>query len=102
MGGNGMCATFTPTWTPTATPTQPGVPTPTAAPFEDAAGAQACHDNFDNDFNGLTDCEDPVCFGVFPCPAPVPAVSAPVGFTLAGGLALAGVIALARARRRSK
>jgi hypothetical protein len=102
MGANGMCATFTPTVTPTATPTPAGIPTPTAAPFEDAAGPQACNDNFDNDFNGLTDCQDPSCFGVNPCPAPVPVVSAPIGAALAGGLGLAGLLALARARKRSK
>jgi hypothetical protein len=120
-GPSGMCITHTPTATPTFTPTQTFTATPSASPtntpkptypsktptpsdFEDQSGPQACNDEFDNDFNGLTDCQDPACFGVGPCPAPVPVVSAPMGIMLAGGLALAGLFAMsrARARRRSK
>jgi len=100
VGGTGMCVTFTPT--PTATPTEtPPTPTP-RDPFENFTGNQACNDGIDNDLNGLTDCRDPVCFGIFPCPAPVPVVSAPAGLLLAGGLVGAGLLALARLRRRSK
>lgn len=81
--------TPTPTITPTATSTP--TPTPTLAPFENASGTLACRDHFDNDGDGLTDCQDPDCTGVAPCAATAPAAS-PTGMALLVGiLSLVGV-----------
>jgi len=33
-------------------------------------GVEICGNGIDDDTNGLTDCDDPVCFGVAGCPAP--------------------------------
>jgi len=84
----------------TATPTATVTPTPTKALRENSAGAQACSDGFDNDFDGLVDCADPDCFGVPPCGAPAPALSQRMMVFLAVMLAAIGVGALARLRRR--
>ncbi|MGH7785435.1 MAG: hypothetical protein ACRERC_01125 [Candidatus Binatia bacterium] len=87
-------------WTALDTST-PG-PTPSAS--ENAGGSQFCSDGIDNDFNGLIDCRDLACTGVAPCDAhPVPAVSGPSGLILAGAvLGVAGLLALARTRRRAR
>ena len=84
----------------TATPTATVTPTPTKALRENSAGAQACSDGFDNDFDGLVDCADPDCFGVPPCGAPAPTLSQGMTVLLAVLMATMGVGALARLRRR--
>jgi len=110
-----LSVTATPTRTPTPLPSNtptatispsatltPMPMTPTAAPFENAAGNQACADRLDNDFNGLTDCQDPHCFGQGPCPANVPVLSGSGPFlAVTLGLLVAGLAAIARATRRA-
>ena len=92
-------ATATPTETPTATAATPST-TPTKALRENSAGAQACSDGVDNDFDGLVDCADPDCFGVAPCGVPAPTLSQGMTVLLAVLMATMGVGALARLRRR--
>lgn len=90
--------TVTATATVTQTPTASATVMPTFAPFEDAAGPQACNDGFDNDDNGLIDCADPACAGVAPCTRPAPAADSR---TLAVALlVLAAIGGLAMWRRR--
>ena len=99
--------TITPTCTPTSTPTRTGTPTQTptitatrtAAPFENAGGNQACHDGIDNDNNGLTDCQDPVCANIPPCATAAPMMSPRMTLVLVGVLGIVGLLGLGRLRR---
>jgi hypothetical protein len=79
-----------PTATPTDTPTPAPTVTPTRTPslFENDGGDQFCSDGIDNDLNGLTDCQDPACYGVEPCSAAAPTLGS-------AGLLLAALILLA-------
>jgi hypothetical protein len=57
----------------------------------------SCNDQFDNDFNGLIDCDDPACAEIVPCGAPAPTLSAPWTMMLAVILGLIGLISLLHA-----
>ena len=93
--------TRTPTQTATSTSTSPASATPTRAPSENT-GPEACSDNFDNDFNGLTDCDDPDCNLVPPCStaAAAPVLSMTSIALLAALLLLFGVARFRDSRRR--
>ncbi len=92
--------TETPTATPTVTPSSTPTSTPTTAPNEDTAGGFACDDAFDNDADGLIDCDDPDCDDVGLCLATQAPATSPR--TTAGGVLLLvaiGLLALRRSRR---
>jgi len=96
--------TDTPTATPTATPTQTPTHTPTRTPSdaENSAGAQACDDGIDNDFDDLVDCADSDCAGVPPCASPAPAASNRTLVFIVVLLFAVGLLALAPVRTRKE
>ena len=59
----------------------------------------ACGDGFDNDNNGLTDCQDPACFDSPQCVAPAPILSPLMVGILVVCLGMMGVLGIIRLRR---
>jgi hypothetical protein len=90
--------TTSPTRTPTTSPTRTstGTTTPTPNEFENEGGDVNCSDEFDNDFDGATDCDDSDCDMAFPCVSPAPAMGPPMILILVLVLTVIGLFGMAR------